>query len=91
MIYVKGKQSCSVRSIRECLLVGKAKQVTVINNKDNDTRRNDQPPNSQPAKKSTCQKVNLPKSRPKHKMINMLWLLFLETWQADFFEVDNFS
>jgi hypothetical protein len=46
------------------------------------TKRNGQPPKSQLAKKSTCQKVNLSKSQLAksqsiHKMTKMLWLMFL--------------
>ncbi len=44
-----------------------------------DTRRNGQPPKSQLTKKSTYQKVNLPKSQPEHKITKMLWLMFLES------------
>ncbi len=39
------------------------------------------------SKKSTDQKVNLPKSQPEHKITKMLWLVFLASWlfwQVDF-------
>jgi len=37
------------------------------------------------------QKVNWPKSQPEHKIIKMLWLVFLVSWlfwQIDFWQVD---
>jgi hypothetical protein len=61
---------------------------------NNDTRRDGQPPKSQLAKKSTCQKSQLAKNT-NHSILVILHSggLFgkLTFWSVDFLEVDHFS